>query len=197
MMDSDNGIPVRAYILAGGKNSRFGSDKARALLDGQPLVRRIADAVVPCVSSVTVIADTAEKYADLGLRTLPDATPGRGPLSGLEAAALDCDGSSWLLLLSCDLIVVRPSWVASLLRLRTDAAWCVAFRPRGLWQPLLALYHPAALPIVQRRLVDHQLRMQTLLDELRAIEAPIPDDWPDLLQVNTPDALRRAQFRST
>jgi molybdopterin-guanine dinucleotide biosynthesis protein A len=194
-MGDDSIHQVPAYILAGGKSSRFGSDKARALLTGQPLIRRIADAVSLCALSVTAIADVPDKYSDLGLRTIDDTTPGQGPLAGLEAAMLDCAMPSWLLLLSCDLIDVRQPWIESLLRMRTDGARCIAFRPGGLWQPMLALYHTSALAIVQRRLVDRRLRMQELLDQLEAIESPLPTDWPEVLQANTPDALTNATIK--
>lgn len=185
-------IPV--YILAGGRNSRFGADKARALVNGKPLICLIAQAVFQHAQKVCVIADTPNKYADLGFRTVVDVHPGQGPLGGLETALLDCSKSSWLLMLSCDLIQIRPDWVQTLLRLRADDQVCVAFRPGGLWQPLLALYHTDVLPIVQRRLSEGHLRMQDLLNQVHALEAPLPENWPSVLQANTPEALNHAGF---
>ena len=98
-------MPV--YILAGGRSSRFGSDKARALLDGEPLVARLARQIEPVARRVTVVAEAADTYADLGLRTIADRRPGLGPLAGLEAALLDATNppkstADWLILLSCD-----------------------------------------------------------------------------------------------
>lgn len=183
-------IPV--YILAGGKSSRFGSDKAMALLDGKPLILRLAKSIEPLAASMTVIAESPDKYASLGLRTIADRTPGCGPLAGLESALCDCTHSTWLLLLSCDLIVLNALWIDLLLHHRRDSVRAVAFRP-DRWQPMLAVYHRDTLPIVQRRLAERQLRMQDLLDELNTIEAPLPHDWPTVLQANTPTDLSDAR----
>lgn len=189
--DTDR-VPV--YILAGGRSSRFGTDKARAVVNGKPLICLISQAVFQHAEKVCVVADSPDKYADLGFRTVVDVHPGQGPLGGLETALLDCSASGWLLILSCDLIQIRSDWVQALLRLRGDDRVCVAFRPRGLWQPLLALYHTDVLPIVQRRLSDGHLRMQDLLNQVHTVEAPVPENWPTVLQANTPEGLNHARF---
>ncbi|HEY9840887.1 MAG TPA: NTP transferase domain-containing protein, partial [Candidatus Obscuribacterales bacterium] len=63
-------LPV--YLLAGGRNSRFGSDKARALLGGSPLILQVARLLHPYAADLKVVATTAGAYADLGLETLAD-----------------------------------------------------------------------------------------------------------------------------
>ena len=52
---------VPAYILSGGRSSRFGSDKARALAAGKPLILHAADTVAPVAASITVVADRPDK----------------------------------------------------------------------------------------------------------------------------------------
>src|SRR5947207_199580 len=93
-------IPV--YIAAGGESSRFGSDKARALIGGQPIIRRIAAELEPIASRMVVISDVPDKYADLGLETIADITPGRGPIAALQMALYHAgDRGGHLLLVSC------------------------------------------------------------------------------------------------
>lgn len=191
-IEQSDRVPV--YILAGGRSSRFGSDKARVVVKGKPLICHIVQAVSSYVAGICVVADTPGKYDDLGFRTLADTHPGQGPLGGLETAIVDCPPPNWLLVLSCDLIQINPDWIQSLLRLRADHRHCIAFRPEGLWQPLFALYHTDVLPVVQRRLSQSHLRMQDLLNEVQAVEAPLPKNWPVVLQANTPEALNQACF---
>lgn len=174
-------IPI--YITAGGRSSRFGSDKARALLDGRPLLSRIAAAVEPVASSVTVVAGRADQYADLGLRTIADLNPGGGPMAGLQTALHDCD-QPWLALLSCDLAAVRPAWIETLLAARSDQASIIAFH-HTFWEPLIALYHQRLRPQVDDWLAAGRLRMQALLDECGAVAVALPADWPAVAQVNT------------
>ncbi len=54
------------YILAGGKSRRFGSDKARAEAKGVAVIVRVAEALASIAGTVTVVADRAGRYDDLG-----------------------------------------------------------------------------------------------------------------------------------
>jgi molybdopterin-guanine dinucleotide biosynthesis protein A len=103
-----------AYILAGGRSSRFGSDKALADVDGVPLVRRVADAAADAGCPVIVVADVADKYAHLGLTTIADEVPDLGPLGGLCTALRHAGEVSHIVVLSCDLYGVSSEWVRAL-----------------------------------------------------------------------------------
>ena len=187
---------VPAYILAGGQSSRFGSDKARALVDGVPLIARIAAALRPVTRSVTVVSDVAGKYADLGLETIADAQPGLGPMGGLHTALTHLPGAAdWLLLVSCDLVVLERAWIDALLAARTPEARAVAFMEVQGWQPLLALYHRAIAVEVDEHIARGQRSMRKLLDSVGGVGLPRPADWPEVLQVNTRDDLARHAHR--
>lgn len=182
-------LPIPVYILAGGKSSRFGSDKARALVDGLPLIARVASMVRPMASRVTVVADLRDKYADVGLRTIADTEPGKGPLGGLATALGDLHpDENWLLLVSCDLLLIRSEWLAALSSTAHPPA--TAFRGQ-YWEPLLALYHRSIGPAVRAQLATGNRAMQRLLDATAATAVPLPSDWPITLQANTPSDLQR------
>lgn len=186
----------RAYILAGGKSSRFGSDKARALLDGQPLLTRIASTLRNLNLDVTVVADRPDKYADLGLPTIADQFPEIGPLGGLHAALVDATlhHADWIILLSCDLIELQPGWISQLIDQRTPDASFVAFHHEG-WEPLLACYHTSLKMQVEEQIRHTQYAMFRLLEKARGIRLQTPPDWPSHFQVNTPGELLQAQMR--
>lgn len=188
---------VPAYILAGGKSSRFGSDKARVILDNEPLILHVRRLLEAFASSITVVADRPDKYADLGLHTLADLNPGLGPLSGLQTALKDLhDDQSWLLLCSCDAIVVKPHWIRQLMTARDREVDAAAFRGQdGKWQPMPALYASRALPRVQDQLAADQRGMQQLLDRLDTARFRTPMDWPPLWQINSPADL--AAYRAS
>jgi len=180
------------YILAGGRSSRFGGDKSRALLDGRPLIARVAAKVGERARSVTVVSEAAEKFADLGLRTIGDVQPGLGPLGGLETALKDLPrDAAWLGLVSCDLVKLEAGWIDGLLDHRREGARAVAFRDAHGWQPLVALYHRAVLEVVEARLRAEARSMRGLLDPVDAVAVALPRDWPAVLQVNTREDLAR------
>jgi len=183
-------LPV--YILAGGRSSRFGSDKARATLHGRPLLSHVATMLEPVASHITVVADRIDKYDDLGFRTIADRKPGVGPLGGLHAALgdLPADGD-WLLLCSCDALVIRSAWLRQLTNAITDDRDAVAFRGHR-WQPMPALYAHWAAPRVSQQIERDQRSMQALLHRLNAASVPIPEDWPEHWQANRPADLGTA-----
>lgn len=179
---------VSAYILAGGQSSRFGSDKARAMADGRPLIARVADSVRTMFCPVWSVAQQAGKYDDLGIPTIADLKPGCGPLSGLHAA-MHHARTPWVLIVSCDFVALDPNWLAELMRAAGDDSDAVAFR-HTCWEPLLTLYARSALPVVQSHLQSGRLAMQQLLDALRTVALPLPTNWPANAHVNTPEQLR-------
>ena len=88
-------------VLAGGRSSRFGSDKALAMLDGRPLIEHAAAALLPHVEQLVVCG-----RADPRWTCLPDLpAPGLGPLGGLAAAlAHACShGFNGVLSTGCDM----------------------------------------------------------------------------------------------
>jgi molybdopterin-guanine dinucleotide biosynthesis protein A len=70
--------PILGAVLAGGRSSRFGSDKAMALLDGRTLLDHARAGLAPHVAEVVVCG------RDDGLTDRPH--PDMGPLGGLNAA---------------------------------------------------------------------------------------------------------------
>lgn len=181
-----------AYILCGGRSSRFGSDKARALFQGEPLIVRIGRLAREAgAGAVFAVAREAGAYDDLGMKTLADLRPGQGPLSGLEAA-LAHRGEGWLLLLTCDQLACEPAWVAQL-RLST-AGSASAFHDGGRFQPVPGLYHTRLLAQVTTLLGSgDKASFQNLLAGASGVaRILLPAGWPERLQANTPEALRAA-----
>ncbi|MCC6581727.1 MAG: molybdenum cofactor guanylyltransferase [Phycisphaeraceae bacterium] len=179
------------YILAGGRSSRFGSDKARASIRGGTLLKHVADMLSPVACDLTVIADHADKYRDLGFRTIADIRPGLGPLAGLHAALADLpQDHRWLLLGSCDMFVVRRHWLEHLLANADDQRDAAAFRAQR-WQPMPAMYARTTAAAVEAALDSGDRSMQHLLDLLDVAEIPTPADWPADWQVNTVHDLAR------
>ncbi|WP_298395070.1 molybdenum cofactor guanylyltransferase [Sphingobium sp.] len=72
------GGPILGAVLAGGRSSRFGSDKALALLDGKSLLDHAIAALASHVAEVVICG------RDGGLADRPH--PDMGPLGGLNAA---------------------------------------------------------------------------------------------------------------
>jgi len=92
---------VLGAILAGGRSSRFGSDKALALIDGRPMLEHVAGRLAgQCDGLVVVGRDWPAMH-----RVEDRPEPGLGPLGGLAGALAHArdHGFDAVLTSSCDL----------------------------------------------------------------------------------------------
>jgi molybdopterin-guanine dinucleotide biosynthesis protein A len=182
-------IPV--YVLAGGRSSRFGRDKARVPFHGRPLLQVAVEPFAGRPAPLTVVADVPDKYEDLGLRTLGDREPGRGPLGGLLTALADREAGGaggWLLLTAGDFVGARPAWIDDLAGARRPGSRAVAFRG-SWWEPLFALYHTALRDEAAAMLEAGESALWRLLDRVRAIPVALPADWNEARSLDTARAL--------
>jgi molybdenum cofactor guanylyltransferase len=102
---------IAGLILAGGKSSRFGSDKALAFLGGRSLLERATTALRPWASEIAINAASGSPAKHeahrLGFGVVSDRTglvsgPLAGILAGLEwSAGLDV---KWMISLPCDVV---------------------------------------------------------------------------------------------
>lgn len=89
-------------VLAGGRSSRFGSDKAEALLEGQSLLDHALRALVPHVDAVVVAGRTMAGQPPIADWPAPDL----GPLGGIAGALryATSQGFDQLLCISVDCV---------------------------------------------------------------------------------------------
>ena len=155
-----NLLPAEAFVLAGGQSRRFGSDKARYIIDGQPMLKRVVERLANLFGSVTVIAKEADLYADLGCPTVADHYPVQAPLAGL-LTALELSGTAWTFIAACDLPALDEATIRRLWERRSGAG--VIPEAGGRLHPLAAFYHQSARPHFQSAWEDERLALQSIL----------------------------------
>ena len=188
---------VSAIVLAGGRSSRFGSDKSRASFAGTPVLQRVLDRVEDLrrtgrIDDVTVVGP----WAPEGVRLELEPVRFRGPLGGL-AHGLGTVGADVALVLAGD----HPLLVPALLELLVDRALgapdadaVVPVGPDGP-EPLVACYRRSVRAVVQHRLDRERHSVRGLLDELsvdwvgRAVWSRVDPGGVSFLDVDTPDDL--------
>lgn len=186
-------VLVRGYVLVGGQSSRMGRDKALLELDGRTLLRKTYE-LLERVCGQAVIVGPAARYASLGLPLIEDARPGCGPLSGLESALADCQGSArgaaeWALVVACDMPSLDERALRQLLReaeKQDGAQAIVPVSADGRRQPLCALYRAGARDAVSKQLETGNFRLLEALGRLACRWVPF-DSSRHFLNVNTPE----------
>lgn len=152
------GLDVGGYVLAGGKSSRMGRDKALLELAGKPLVLHAVTKLQRVCQDVHILSGNRElaEYAPL----VEDLHPGCGPIGGIEAA-FGHSGHEWILLMPVDMPFfpssILRSWVAGVaypgfseLRGMRVALFTVSGRP----QPLFCLLHRDMAPFIRAAVSD-------------------------------------------
>jgi len=136
-----------AVILAGGKSSRMGQDKAWLQVDGESLLARQVRLVREVGASEVFISGRANTdYSSFDCRVLQDRLVDAGPLAGIESA-LATSSSSLLLVLAVDM----PKMQVGLLRhlaSRCDEGVGAIPRVDGEIEPLAAFYPKAAVNLI-------------------------------------------------
>jgi len=183
--------PFAAAVLAGGRSSRFGSDKALARWRGRRFLDhqlRLLRALRP--AQLIISGRPAVNYAVADATVVLDAVPGQGPLGGL-AAVLAAATAPHVLVLAVDLPAMSRSFLRSLLARRATGVGVVPRTAAG-WEPLAAVYPREILPLVRRHLGGRRFALHQLIDAGVAagllVEARISGDRAGVFRnVNTPE----------
>ena len=157
--------PFTGYVLAGGKSTRMGRDKALLEIGGKPLIRSAVN-LLKALTERVVILGPAEKYGFLGLPVLPDLVPSRGPLSAIYTG-LERSGTAVNLFLACDMPLMEETFLKLLVE-RAPLADAVLLRlDDGSLEPLCAVYNRSCLPTVQANYENRRFKLSDLFPELR------------------------------
>ena len=184
------------YVVAGGRSTRMGRDKALLAWDGATLLDHAITRLAAVCGDVRILCGPRERYADRGRPLVLDASDG-GPLAALSAA-LDDAGGADALCLGVDLPRVTPALLAALAALDGNADAVVPVTPRGP-EPLCALYRASCGDAIARRLAAGDFKMTSFWPDVRVrtLEgdalAAFGDPAELFANVNAPDDYARAR----
>jgi molybdenum cofactor guanylyltransferase len=179
---------VAGFVLAGGRSSRMGRDKALLPYKCSTLLEHVAGEIYDAAGNVTVIGPL-ERYAQFNLRVIPDVVADSGPLAGLVTALRDSNTQKTLLV-ACDMPNVTSAMLRGLLSAALDSDADAVVCDTGRLHPLCAVYHPRLLTKAESALQQRSLRMLDFLASIQVQSYPVAD--ANLLaNLNTPeDALQ-------
>ena len=162
---------VTGIVLAGGASTRMRTSKAALLIAGEPLLRRVVRRVEVALAEVVVLGPPELAVLVPGVRVLPDARPGLGPLGGLETA-LRTVSEQHVFVVACDMPFVSRALVRAMgaMALGDRSADAVVLRTSRGTEQLHAVYARSCLPAIERQLDAGDLALRHLLDRLRVRE---------------------------
>ena len=153
-------LEVTAFVLAGGKSSRMGSDKAFLQFGDETFLARALNVAGAVAGEVRIVGD-ANKFAGFG-RVVEDVYRERGPLGGIHGA-LWSSTTDLNLMLAVDLPFVQPKFLEYLLlRARESDAMVTVPRSGGGLQPLCAIYRREFAEVADQSLLEGRNKIDPL-----------------------------------
>ncbi|HLP09706.1 MAG TPA: molybdenum cofactor guanylyltransferase [Opitutaceae bacterium] len=129
-------------VLAGGRSTRMGRDKAQLVHEGATLLeRQVALGWQLAPEAVFVVGRTQAELGSLRARGLPDERPGQGPLGGL-ATVLCVASVAHVVVLAVDMPALSVTFLQRILGLRLPGIGVVPRTARG-WEPMVGIFPPS------------------------------------------------------
>ncbi|GAB5417698.1 MAG: molybdenum cofactor guanylyltransferase [Crocinitomicaceae bacterium] len=146
-------------ILAGGRSSRMGEDKALLQIDGKPMIQHVSDVLRELCDEV-IIASSNEKHAQYGDLMVKDSAKDIGPLAGIQAGLLAAKNERSFVL-SCDTPFVTKEILEALAE-HFEGEQITLPSSQGRLQPLIAIYGKEVLTTIASNLERNEHSLMQL-----------------------------------
>lgn len=184
---------VTGVILAGGKSSRFGINKAFSEINGSRLIDIVAGLMTSIFTRTVLITNSPEEYSYLGLPIREDLIRGLGPIGGILTGLEDMRDEAGFFI-ACDMPFVSEDLIRYIVSIRSEFDAVV---PKVDWkiEPLHALYRKSCLPVIRDLIASGVYQTFRAFDRLNVRylnEAEIRANDPQMksfLNVNRPEEL--------
>lgn len=151
-------------ILAGGKSSRMGRNKALLLIGGISTIERIKNSLSEEFEDILLVANDVELYQFLNLPITEDKVIDKGPLAGIQAGLLAAQNDINVFI-ACDMPFISPQ-LAHILVERSEGYDAVVPVINGHIHPLFAVYKKSILTAIDDCFGKDELRMKDLLNRV-------------------------------
>ena len=191
---------VTAFILAGGKSTRMGCDKAFVQFNGRSLLERSLETARAVTPEVILVGERSKfsRFAPV----VDDIFRDRGPLGGIHAA-LSVSATDLNLLLALDMPFIEARFLKYLFKraLEKEHADVLVIVPRaaGGLQPLCAIYRTRFGQMAEEALKKGQNKIDDLFTDIRILtieesELARAGFAPSMFRnLNTPEELEKAK----
>lgn len=179
---------ITGVILAGGRSSRFGENKALVKFQGIPLIDRVINVMSPLFSDLLIVTNTPELYAARNLPVVADTEPYQGPLGGIFTA-LRHTSNDRVFVVGCDMPLLQPSIINQVIQAAGDADVAIPIHD-GVREYLMALYSRRLLPEMCHALREGRRSLKEFCFKIANVEW-IKITGDSYANINTKEDLRR------
>lgn len=190
---------MAAIVLAGGKSSRLGRDKAFVQINGRSLIERVVEILFGLGDQVFIVSNDPAKFSGIkGVDTLRDFRPSLGPLGGIYTGlAASPDKNN--IIVPCDAPFMQPALLDYLISgLRESDALVPIYHDR--LQTTTAAYSRTCLPSIKKSIDGSILKVASFFTEIQVeyldddIISRLDREGLSFFNVNTRDDLAEARM---
>lgn len=115
-------MKIGCVILAGGKSSRMGADKALLEIDGKNFIEQISGELSWFEEKLIARGNNSRfsESIETEWTVIPDLYPDHGPIGGIHAALAACESDA-LFVVTCDMPFVKSSMARKLCECMTES----------------------------------------------------------------------------
>jgi molybdopterin-guanine dinucleotide biosynthesis protein A len=191
--------PISAILLAGGKSSRLGTDKAKVKLNGESFIIQDIAKKLSAVSDDIVISTNGRRYEDITVpvRWATDVSPGAGSLMGLYSGLLAVQ-YDYAIAVACDMPFINIDLLKCMISMPHDYDALIP-RVGEKTEQLHALYSKKCLPAIENALKSGRLKISAFLSDIRVKYVPedvinrYDPEHLSFFNVNTQEQLKEAK----
>ena len=186
---------IVGVILAGGRSTRYGRNKAFETLGGKSLIARVVETMTSLFKETILMTNTPSEYEHLGLPTYQDLIKGLGPIGGIYTALKIIEKDAGFFV-ACDMPFLNKALISHMVSIRKDFDVIV---PRMGWkiEALHALYRKSCVAQIEKNINDGIYQIVRVFEHVTVRyvdEEEIRQFDPQLrsfLNINRPQDLRR------
>lgn len=156
---------ISVGILAGGKSTRMGQNKALLQINGKRFIDRICDELGD-FSQILVSAAQKGTYEDLGYEVVYDEHKEIGPIEGIYQILLHAK-EEYVFICAADMPFIKKELVTYMAEFVSSDYDCYCMTDEKHIHPLCAIYSKKMLPLIKELIDNGQYRLMNILQGVR------------------------------
>ena len=179
-------MTIGCVILAGGKSSRMGTDKALLSIENHNFIQKLCETFSFFEEKIIARGDK-EKTVDVTWSVISDIYPHHGPIGGLHAALQACQSEA-LFCAACDTpLIKRAIYDRLAMEMTEDTDVVIPVTEDGKYHPLCGIYRKTVGNIMEEQILGGNNRMMQVLKKVRTKYVNINSIEYGIYNINTPE----------
>ena len=188
---------MTAAILAGGRSSRMGKDKAFLELGDRYVIEHVLSRLRSVFREVFIVTRQPDDHLRFNAAIIEDKSPKQCAISGIYTAVKNCGKKVFIT--GCDMPFLNGDVIRDMCAVREDFDAIVPKNGKTGWEPLHAIYSISCLPHIEAQLEKDDLSLRALLERMktRAYDQKnalkFEYGMMSFFNINTPEDLEKAR----